>query len=144
MSRHGQLAAIMSIATLLASHFAFAVQNGPVKLANTQLILLQQEQVCHIKQHNSSASAHSLKLPWPCQFHTKKDGKVRVIKRGQYDYLMVESSKKIANSRDCDTEMRSIRARADKWEISEYSNKVASCPPFQWNAVVFGELFAKP
>lgn len=152
MNKCSLLVGLMAMAVLLPLHFALAAQDGSVKLANTHLILLQQEQVCHIKQQHSTASApspaRSLNLAWPCQFHLQKDGKVRVLKRGKYEYLMVESSRPIANSRDCETEMRAIRARAGAraktWEISEHSNKVASCPPFQWDAIVFGELFEKP
>lgn len=144
MKKRHRLVLIVAMTSLLPTSLALATQNGPAQLANTQLLLLQQEQVCYIKQQNSSAPAQSLKLAWPCQFHTKKDGNLRVIKRGEYEYLMIESAKHIANSRDCATEMRVIRARAGKWAISEHSNKVASCPPFQWDAMVFSELFENP
>ena len=125
--------------TLLASANAAPVVSA--KLAKVGLQLEAQMQTCHIRNVDSSTHAQSLNLPWPCQFHLDKSGQPRVVRIGQFDYLLVEASTPLANSRDCDTHLRAVRAKGRTWQISEYQDKVASCPPFQWDRMVFSGLF---
>lgn len=117
---------------------------GPVlsaKLGKVQLQLEAQGQTCHIKSSLSDSPAQNLNLPWPCQFHLDKSGQPRIIRSGKFEYLMVESSKPLANSRDCETHLRAVRAMGQRWKISDAQDRVAACPPFQWDNMVFSGLF---
>ena len=117
---------------------------GSTTLAENRLELENQNEVCHVKNiaANNSSQPHSLNIPWPCNFHKNKSGDVRIIRSGEYDYLLVESSKPSPeNSRDCETHLRSIRAAGEQLEISQHQDKVTSCPPFQWDDMVFIALF---
>lgn len=111
------------------------------KIAKVTLSLEQQGNSCHIKNTSSSTPAQNLNLPWPCQFHTDKSGQPRIVRSGKFDYLLVEASNQAANSQDCDTQLRAVRAHGGKWQVSQYQDKVASCPPFQWDNMVFTALF---
>ena len=86
--------------------------------------------------------AYSLDIPWPCNFHKNKSGEVRIIRNGKYAYSLIESSKPApGNDHDCETHLRAIRATGQTVFISQHKDKVASCPPFQWDKMVFTELF---
>lgn len=111
------------------------------KIAKVTLQLAPQGDSCHIKSTSSSAPAQNLNLRWPCQFHTDKSGQPRIVRSGKFDYLLVEASSQLANSPDCDTHLRAVRAHGGKWQVSHYQDKVASCPPFQWDNMVFTALF---
>ena len=111
------------------------------KLAKAQLQLEQQANSCAIKSAASSAPTQDLKLPWPCQFHTNQSGQPRIVRSGKFEYLLVEASTPVANSRDCTTHLRAVRAHRGKWQISPSQDTVASCPPFQWDSMVFTALF---
>lgn len=111
------------------------------KLAKVTLSLEQQGNSCHIKNSNSSAPPQNLNLPWPCQFHTDKSGQPRIIRAGKFDYLLIEAATPLANSQDCDTHLRAVRAHGGKWQVSPHQDRVASCPPFQWDNMIFTALF---
>ncbi len=111
------------------------------KLAKVQLQLEAQGQTCQIRDAANPATTHSVNLPWPCQFHLDKAGHPRIVRSGKFEYLLIEASSQLANSRDCDTQLRAVRAKASQWKISEHQDKVAACPPFQWDNMIFSALF---
>lgn len=120
------------------------LNEGAVRLAGTKLQLEERNQVCHVTNLSFAdrAKAYSLAIPWPCSFHKNKSGEARIIRSGEYEYLLVESSKSMTgNVHDCETHLRAIRASGKQLYISQHRDKVASCPPFQWDKMVFTELF---
>ena len=44
-------------------------------------------------------------------------------------------------SNDCETFLQAVRVQGNAVEISPHHDRVASCPPFQWDTVLFRELF---
>lgn len=125
--------ALMNNAHAEPIHFA--------QLSKTPLQLEETGQVCHISAAFSPTIKHSLHLPWPCQFHLDKSGRPKIVRSGKFEYLLVESSTRQANSDDCDTQLRAVRAKGTTWQISPYQDRVSACPPFLWDAYVFSALF---
>lgn len=113
----------------------------PVVWQNTdvRLRLVEQHGVCSILAANNSAQ--SVNLPWPCQFHLNKQGRIREVKQGKYVYLIIESTRQLPEKKDCETHLRALRIRGKHWQLSEFQDKVASCPPFQWDQMMFNALF---
>ena len=90
----------------------------------------------------NKTQAYDLGIPWPCDFHRNMEGSVRIIQGQGYSYLLVESSKHQPDApRDCETHLRAIRATNSKLEVSQHKDVVTSCPPFQWDTIMFTELF---
>lgn len=89
-----------------------------------------------------AAADHPLGIPWPCNFHTDGTGAVRTIQGSGYVYALVESSQQTAaEGNDCETHLRSIRLSGRSIDVSQHQDRVASCPPFQWDTMLFRELF---
>ena len=83
-------------------------------------------------------------IPWPCQVHKDTSDKIRVYKQsGDVYFFLIESS--ISHPElpeDCLTQLQSIRASDGKFSQSKVKDTVASCPPFQWDTILFTELFS--
>lgn len=122
-----------------------AQQKLQLKIGNTQLWLEDDNGVCSaiVSTEHGSAVQYPADIPWPCRFHADKVGNVRTMEGAGYIYVLIESSKGAKNpsSDDCETHLQSIRIKGKSVEISPHKDLVASCPPFQWDAVLFKELF---
>ena len=147
MSAHVCRAAV-GIALALAATVAFANKPGApavsLKLAEAQLMLEERGAVCFMKGigPDGKERAFSLDIPGPCAFHKDKRGAIRTIRHGKYEYALVESAKQVnVAPSECETHLRSIRAAGRKFQISQHKDKVASCPPFQWDRLLFTALF---
>jgi hypothetical protein len=143
-----QAEAVVCTAALCFSIFFFVGCNKPqentASLAGNTLQLENKNGVCAVTSNTAThtSKTYSAGIPWPCHFHKKKSGKVRIIRSGQFEYMLLESSKPATeNLRDCETHLRSIRALGEQLQISQHQEKVAACPPFQWDDVLFTELF---
>ncbi len=116
-----------------------------LKVGQTQLRLEDGDGVCRAiaSTREGAAARYILDVPWPCQFHVDKAGNVRTIQGAGHVYVLVESSTRVkgASSDDCETFLRSIRINGKRVEVSPHKDRVASCPPFQWDALMFKELF---
>ena len=143
MIQTGYVAAlVIACFTSLALAGGTVANEAEVSLAGAKLQLEDIHQVCHLKNLSNHAKSYSLAIPWPCNFHKSKSGEVRIIRSGKYEYILVESSKPNSErGHGCETYLRAIRASIQKVYISEHKDKVASCPPFQWDKMVFTELF---
>jgi hypothetical protein len=144
----GKLAlAIAMHATLLCPAIVPASEGGSgamsARLGGLQLRLEEREAVCFITRSNRGGKerVYSLDMPFPCAFHRDPSGDVRVIRNGKHVYALVESVKHVGGSADCETYLRSVRIVNAELQISEHKDKVASCPPFQWDRIMFTELF---
>jgi hypothetical protein len=115
-----------------------------LNVGQTQLQLEEHNGMCNAiaSTEQGYTAQHALGIPWPCRFHTDKAGNIRTIQEAGYVYVLVESSSRTTNlSNDCETHLQAIRARGTSIEVSQHKDRVASCPPFQWDAVLFKELF---
>jgi hypothetical protein len=115
-----------------------------MKLGEVRLVLEERGSVCFMKRVDAGGGArfYSLEIPYPCTFHKSTSGDVRTIRRGKYQYALIESSKYAGvSTSECETHLRAIRAAGTHFQISRHKDKVASCPPFQWDRLMFTELF---
>lgn len=95
---------------------------------------------CRISR--SDAEAADLNIPYPCSVHTELDGTVRTIDERGKTYFLIESSRPDADTPgDCVTQIQAVRLDDTGMSISDYSDNVASCPPFQWDRQMFVGLF---
>jgi hypothetical protein len=122
-----------------------AQQKLQLNVGQTQLRLEDSKGMCSAiasAEHGSTAQ-YALDIPWPCRFHTDKADNVRTVQGAGYTYVLVESSTRTTHpsSDDCVTHLQSIRIKGLSVEISPHKDRVASCPPFQWDAILFKELF---
>ncbi len=97
---------------------------------------------CELLIHRPPARPRSVAtaLPWPCAFHTNPQGQVRSHLQAAASYLLIESSAP-TQGRDCDTRLQAVRVRGDIVRLAPHSSRLASCPPFQWEAPVFTGAF---
>ncbi len=119
-------------------------QQLQLNVGQTKLWLEDHNGTCHAiaSTEQGSTAQHVLGIPWPCHFHTDRTGNIRTLQEGGYVYALVESSRRVAQlSHDCETYLQSIRVRGASIEVSQHKDRVASCPPFQWDSVLFKELF---
>lgn len=113
-------------------------------IGSVRLQLTARGQTCHVSATSKAekTEGRDMGMPWPCHFHKGKDGKIRVVRNGKYGHVLVEASKpNPAGGKDCETHLRAIQVAGKKWKVSEHQDKVASCPPFQWDEMVFAGLF---
>ena len=83
-----------------------------------------------------------LQIPAPCVFHRDRSARLRVLRRGPASYLLIESSRPRADAApDCDTQLQAVRIVGHRIEVSPFRERVAACPPFQWDPLMFTELF---
>jgi hypothetical protein len=142
---HSGLAALAAL--LMAACASAENQNPPsentLKLGEMQLLLEERHANCFATATASDGKiqAYALHIPWPCQFHKTAKGQVRTLEKAGYRYVLVESSKPKDGTKDCDTQIRSVRAQGNMVEVSQYHERVASCPPFQWDEMLFRALF---
>jgi len=86
---------------------------------------------------SEEAARLDLKNAHPCRFHRTSGGKdLRVvIHEGAPVALVVCSRRK--NDTDCETVIRSVRPSAKGIELSPKEQRVAACPPTQWDEYMF-------
>ncbi|MCK9607153.1 MAG: hypothetical protein M0R33_11970 [Methylomonas sp.] len=112
--------------------------------AGTQIRLLEYHGNCQAISltEDGTIVRYALDMPAPCHFHTDKMGNIRTLDESGYVYILIESSKQMPRQHsDCETHLQSIRIKGTLVEISKHKERVASCPPFQWDAFMFTELF---
>lgn len=142
-----QTKAVLCMAALCFTSFGLLAckkLEGTANLAGNTLQLENNNGVCAVisRSNGGETKTYQAGIPWPCNFHKNKSGSVRITRNRQYEYLLIESSKPAGeNSRDCETHLQSIRAQGEQLQVSQHQEKVASCPPFQWDEVLFTELF---
>jgi hypothetical protein len=130
----------------LLAHGAVVAQAAPAVLEYTvpRLVLrLQQGPAgCELVLHKPPARPRTVAtaLPWPCAFHTDAQGQTRSHVQAGATYLLIEAST-ATTGRDCDTQLQAVRVRGDIVRLAPHRSRVASCPPFQWEAPVFTGAF---
>lgn len=65
-----------------------------------------------------------------------------MVTEGGYTYVLIESrDRHVEKDKQCITRLRSLRLRGGQIYISPHAERVATCPPYQWDTYVFTELF---
>jgi hypothetical protein len=136
--------AIMAAACAAAAADGMRADPDAVTLAGVRLQVTEQGGQCYLASVNARGGerSHRLDMPAPCAFHNDPAGTLRTIRNGKSDYALIESSKAAgAGTSDCETQLRAIRAAGGQVHVSQHKDKLASCPPFQWDRMLFTELF---
>jgi hypothetical protein len=143
--KQGWLWPALAMLAVLA-HGKVAAQPTPAALEYTvpRLVLRLQQGSggCELMLHKPPAQPRNVAtaLPWPCAFHADAQGQPRRHVQGGATYLLIESSTP-AQGRDCDTQLQAVRVRGDAVRLAPHRSRLASCPPFQWEAPVFTGAF---
>ena len=125
-------------------HFTEPVRQ--LNIESRRLALGDRDGRCALEVHGSNGNGKgrgapiATGIPWPCAFHTDSKGSVRTFRRKAYTYALMESSR-AENPKDCETHVQSVRISSTKVQISPHHDRLASCPPFQWDNILFTELF---
>jgi len=82
-------------------------------------------------------SQFPLKINGPCQFHLDLKGKLRVKMIEGTPVMLIETFEKMPGDIGCITDVQAVRMRQGRLIASRGVNHVASCPPFQWDEVVY-------
>lgn len=98
---------------------------------------------CNLRFLNPQGPTLRLALPPGCRFHRLQTGEVRVERTTRGAVAMVESSRKIPDTRDCETSLQAIVVQNGSVRLSEQVKKVAMCPPFQWDPMMFEVMSAR-
>ncbi len=137
---------LMRLVALLLMPAGVAAQaaSAPLEYTVPRLLLRLQGGAagCELVIHKPPARPYTAAtaVPWPCAFHTNPQGQVRSHAQGAASYLLIEASTP-TQGRDCDTRLQAVRVRGDSVRLAKYASRLASCPPFQWEAPVFTGAF---
>jgi hypothetical protein len=114
-------------------------------IAGVRVSLSQQGQKCRLRSSDVAVTVADLQISWPCAFHRRRDGEVRVLPDRNDSIFLVESSRRDpANPTRCITEVQAVRVQGRTLRPSPHHDVVTICPPFQWDEVMFRALFANP
>lgn len=95
-----------------------------------------------IAKKEESVRTIPLNMQWPCAFHVDLNSEIRIEKEGAASYIIVESARRHdEDPRDCQTSLKSVKVQQALVEVSKNTAQHASCPPHQWDAHLFTELF---
>ena len=134
MKRLFMLTFLLQTATACADPSLFEVGGKIFYLAN-------HSNACQLVNQSDNAK-FDLPIPWPCQAHKNTVGQIRVHEERGKQYFLIESSvphPELPN--DCKTQLQAVLIHEGAVHLSEFTDMVASCPPFQWDAKVFTALF---
>lgn len=126
--------------------FAYLLQKTRADSASVQgisLALSHARGMCLLTtKKDEIVRTHPLKMQWPCAFHVDLNADIRIEKEGAASYIIVESARRLEDHpEDCQTSLKSVKIQQSTVEVSKNMAQLASCPPFQWDAHVFTELF---
>ncbi len=82
-------------------------------------------------------------IPGPCDLHRNLSGEVRIHKEENRSIVLIEHSVQdpTRGGKTCITEIRALAFDAAQVTLSRSTSRVANCPPFQWDQMVFTALF---
>ena len=127
---------------IVAASTAACGNTSKFVVGGKELFLADNSGMCQIVIPSDQVTL-DLIIPWPCQVHKDTSDKIRVYKQSGDVYFLIESSVPHPDlPEDCLTQLQSIRASDGKFSQSNFKDTVASCPPFQWDTVLFTGLFS--
>ena len=109
------------------------------KIGAFSLYLDDRSEQCELVYHAPFTQGRfALKLSPPCDFHRDYAGNIRVMKYGEAQILLVESSlPDPKHPEDCDTQIQGVKIIDRRVMVSPEVSFVATCPPFQWDEKMF-------
>ena len=128
---------LAGMAILLSATAAFADDRASV--GAVQLALLPDGSACRLLQLGADTD-QVIRLPLAglCQFHRDPGGALRVMDSPDGAIFLVETAVPKSDSPgDCDTQVLAVRMTANGPVAAATPARVASCPPFQWDDVMF-------
>ncbi|MDJ0656367.1 MAG: hypothetical protein QNJ40_19565 [Xanthomonadales bacterium] len=127
--------------TLGLSAVGCAADQSAFVVNDHQLKLTGHSTSCQLLDPKTHA-VMDLLIPAPCQVHRTTQGTVRVHQESGRHYFLVESSRPHPElPDDCETHLQSVMVYQGTVTPSSLSDRVAACPPFQWDTKVFTGLF---
>lgn len=112
------------------------------KIGDLLLQLSESQGACRLQVVGPAPSSVALDLPAPCAFHRDPSAEIRTVQHADSIVLLIESSIPLPESPgDCDTRLKAVAIEAGKVVVSPHTDQVASCPPFQWDEMMFLGLF---
>ena len=142
------VSAILLVAAAVATSGCSGAQSGSPKILDerqadigeTSMTLREDSGKCLL---DTNANSFRLDIPWPCDFHRGPDDAVRTMTFDDTLIFLLENSKAHPDlPDDCVTQVQAVKAIDGGWQASEYTDKVAACPPFQWDEMMFTGLFS--
>jgi hypothetical protein len=109
------------------------------QMNEASLVLVSDNTACRLVRL-SEAGDVVLRLPLSglCLFHRDDKGALRVMESPEGPIFLIESTRLLPeNPQDCDTRVLAIRAAGDGLTPAPTPSRVAMCPPFQWDDVMF-------
>ena len=64
---------------------------------------------------------------------------MRSLRAGAWHLALLETSTRAGT--DCNTQLQGVRINGTRTQVSKHHDRVASCPPFQWDEMVFNALY---
>ena len=112
------------------------------EIGGISLTLHPTEDGCRLSYSlEAGRGAVDLTLPTESRFHRDANGSVRVVRVGDLQVCLVESSRPDPdNPGDCDTRIQGVIVSNGSVSASQAVSKVASCPPFDWDDKMFRSL----
>lgn len=114
------------------------VASSSVSVAGVTLTLVDNAGACWLEEGTPNASRRPLDLPAGCTFHRDKTGAVRTLEAHGKTFALVEhSAPSPASPGDCVTRLRGLQVTGGTVRIAPAAARVAACPPFAWDDVMF-------
>lgn len=136
-----RIVALACVMTACAA--AWADGDGPYALGDFSASVEAGDGACQLRlARGESVATYRLALPSPCALHLAADGSPRVVKRGDGLFFLIESSTPpSAGSLDCDTRIQAVRLDGFGADLAPVVERVAACPPMDWDDAVFLSQF---
>ncbi|MBJ7223492.1 MULTISPECIES: hypothetical protein [unclassified Brenneria] len=134
------LAAIMASSVLAAEHDA-AGPPETAEFAGQPLALVETSGQCAVRSQDGQQLV--TQLDWPCRFHRKPDGQLRVEVIRGIPVALLERSRPAPSPDfpgDCLTSFQAIRLLQGQLELS-LASEAAACLPSRWDEKIFIGLF---
>lgn len=80
-------------------------------------------------------------LPWPCNIYSDTNGIPVLLETPKGKVALIESSRPVTGTKDCDTRIAAIRVQNGRVTLSDFTDRVAACPPFRWDDKLYTGLF---
>lgn len=109
-----------------------------------RLTLTAHEDGCTLITGVDGTVGRPVAIPAPCSFHRDGNGAVRVMLRDRNAILLIQSSRPHGElPGDCETFVRAVAVGDGDGDValSPHTSRLAACPPFHWDDVLFYGLF---
>ncbi|MFO1351345.1 MAG: hypothetical protein U1F68_12000 [Gammaproteobacteria bacterium] len=112
-------------------------------MAGVEIVVNEAAGMCELTYaRDALVISQRLQLPWPCQFHRDRKGKLRVVDAGGAKIVLLENTRPYPDfPNDCETRLQGVKIDARQVLASQRIQRVAKCPSAQWEEYQFTNLF---